>query len=189
MFFHSLAELVKVPKASLMWEAVWSGLSRWLYSCSQSVPCSTNVCFTYTQLTWLTFLHTCPRPQLVIVLIFRSESLHLESLSKAWWGADASASFPGNRWAKLTSIPPITGNVPPPSGSKDGGYLRPRWRVPRGRRLRQVRNPPTPPQPPSTKPLVSLSLTPALPSVLSLDKYRACRPVRCSSTEALRLLI
>ena len=32
-------------------------------------PCLTSACFTYTFLTRLTFLHTCPRPQLVIVLI------------------------------------------------------------------------------------------------------------------------
>ena len=32
-------------------------------------PCPTRACFPYTLLTGLTFLRTCPRPQLVIVLI------------------------------------------------------------------------------------------------------------------------
>lgn len=48
---------------------VWSGHSRWLFSCCLYIPCMTSVCLPCTLLTWLTFLHTCPRPQLVIVLI------------------------------------------------------------------------------------------------------------------------
>ena len=48
---------------------LWSGHSRWLFSCSQYTPCPTSACFSYILLTWLTFLRTCPRPQLVIVLI------------------------------------------------------------------------------------------------------------------------
>ena len=31
-------------------------------------------------LTWLTILHTCPQPQLMIVLTFRSEHLHLVAI-------------------------------------------------------------------------------------------------------------
>ena len=45
---------------------VWSGHSRWLFSCLVYIPCPTSACFTCTLLTWLTFLHTCPRTQLVI---------------------------------------------------------------------------------------------------------------------------
>ena len=50
-------------------ESVWSGHSRWLFSHSLSLPCSTSTCFTYILLTRLTFPRTRPRPQLVIVLI------------------------------------------------------------------------------------------------------------------------
>ena len=45
------------------------GHSIWLFSCSLYIPCPTRACFVYTLLTWLNFLHICPRPQLVIVLI------------------------------------------------------------------------------------------------------------------------
>ena len=51
------------------WLIVWSGHSRWMFSCSLYIPCLTSACFTYTLLTWLTFLLTGPSPQLVIVLI------------------------------------------------------------------------------------------------------------------------
>ena len=36
--------------------------------CSLYIPCSTSACFTYTLLTCLTFLHPCPRLQLMTVL-------------------------------------------------------------------------------------------------------------------------
>lgn len=42
----------------------WPGYSWWLFSSSLYLPS-----FTYTLLTGLTFLHTCPRPQQVTVLI------------------------------------------------------------------------------------------------------------------------
>ena len=44
-----------------------------MFSCSLNIPrCSTNACFTYTLHTRLTFPHTCPWPQLVILLFFIS---------------------------------------------------------------------------------------------------------------------
>ena len=55
--------LVSVGKGS-----VWSGRPRWLFSCSPSIPCLTSACFAWTLLTWLTFLHPCSRPQLLIAL-------------------------------------------------------------------------------------------------------------------------
>ena len=61
-----------------------------------------------------------PSSQLVIVLIFRSEHLHFDNLSKGWWGVCSSAGFPGNWWANLMSILLITGSLPLP----------PWWRVP-----------------------------------------------------------
>ena len=48
---------------------VWSGHSRWLFFCSLYISCLISACFTNSLLTWLTFWHTCPRPQLVIVRI------------------------------------------------------------------------------------------------------------------------
>ena len=39
------------------------------FSCSVDILCLTSTCYTYTPLTRLTFLHSCPWPQLVIVLI------------------------------------------------------------------------------------------------------------------------
>lgn len=39
------------------YKTVWSGLPRWLLSCSLYLPC-----FTYTLLTWPTFLRTYPCP-------------------------------------------------------------------------------------------------------------------------------
>ena len=45
---------------------VRSGQPRWLFSCSLYIPCRTSACFTYTIFTWLTFLHTCLRPQLLL---------------------------------------------------------------------------------------------------------------------------
>ena len=48
---------------------LWSAHSRWLFSCSLYIPCWTSTCFIFILHTWLTFLCTCLRPQLVIVLI------------------------------------------------------------------------------------------------------------------------
>ena len=48
---------------------LWSGHARWLFFCSLYIPCWTTAYFTYTLLTGLTYLCTCPRLQLVIVLI------------------------------------------------------------------------------------------------------------------------
>ena len=64
--------------------SVWSGHSRWLFSCSLYIPCLTSACFTYILSSGLTFLCTCPRPQLVIVLI------------KGAVRRSPSAGFPGN---------------------------------------------------------------------------------------------
>lgn len=36
-------------------QAVWSGQSRWLFSCSLYIACWTGPCSTYILLTWLTF--------------------------------------------------------------------------------------------------------------------------------------
>lgn len=44
----------------------------------------------------------------------RSEHLHYDSLSTWWWGACPCAGVLGNRWDNLTSIPPLTGNLPAP---------------------------------------------------------------------------
>ena len=55
-------------------------------------------CFTYTLLTYLAFLHTCPRPQPLIALIKRQ------------WGGGSL----GTDKINLNSIPPITGNIPLP---------------------------------------------------------------------------
>ena len=53
---------------------VWSGHSRWLFSCSLYIPCSASACFTHTQLTKLTFPHSCPRPQLITILALDQNS-------------------------------------------------------------------------------------------------------------------
>ena len=70
---HSVRLCTKPPTPSLRLQrgshahvcAVWSGLSRWQFSRSFR----TRACFTHTLCTRLSFLCTCPRPQLVIVLI------------------------------------------------------------------------------------------------------------------------
>ena len=50
--------------------SVWSGPSRWLFSCTVYIPCPTNACLTVSYAhDWPSNPHTCPRPQLVIVLI------------------------------------------------------------------------------------------------------------------------
>ena len=46
-------------------------------------------------------------------------NLHHDSLSKGWWGVWLSASFADNQRAKLTSITPITSNLPHPLGAKN----------------------------------------------------------------------
>ena len=121
-----------------------------------------------------------PLPQLVIVLTFKSKHLHHDSLSNGPVGACSSAGFPGNQWASLTSILPLTGNLPFP----------PEWRLP-----------PCPARrPPLTvgcrsKTLLHTSKLPhplnhwclchrlwAVYSVLKLGNYRACRPAWCSQT-------
>ena len=56
-------------------QGVWSGHSRWWFSCSLYLPCSTRPCFTCT------FSGppacACPLPRLVLVLILSPERLHL----------------------------------------------------------------------------------------------------------------
>ena len=131
---------------------IWSGHPRWLFSC-----CSASACPTYTLLTWLTFLHTCPWPQLVIVLTFRSEHLHHDSLSKGWWEACPSASFPGNQWANLTPIPPINGNFPLPLGVKTASMSCPPSATLSGALFQDLASDVY--DPPCIKPLMSLSLT------------------------------
>ena len=41
------------------------GPLKWLFSYSLYIPCPNRACFTYTLLTWLTFLCTCPKTQLI----------------------------------------------------------------------------------------------------------------------------
>ena len=74
------------------------------------IPCSTSAYFTCTLFTWLTFLHTCPRSQVWLVVALGQNSPFC--LSKVWLGAYLSVAFPGNWKANLTSISPITGNLP-----------------------------------------------------------------------------
>ena len=53
------------------------GHSRCLFFCCLFIP-STSACFTYTYShDWPSYVCTCARPQLVIVLIFRSDHLYL----------------------------------------------------------------------------------------------------------------
>ena len=54
------------------------------------------------------FLHTFPATD---YLNFSSEHLHHNSLSKGWWGVWHSASFPGNWWVNLMTIPLRTDNL------------------------------------------------------------------------------
>ena len=133
-------------------------------------PCSISPCFTYTLLNLTDLpslsrsliskcLHTCSQPQLVIVLIFSSEHLHHDSLSKGqWWFCLSSAGFPGSRWANPMSIPPVTSNLPSPCPhSEDCCHVPPTcppagvtpWTLLQTCKI-----------PPSTKPLMLLPLTP-----------------------------
>ena len=61
-----------VAKSQTRWateqQQQWSGRPGRLSSCSLCLPCSTCPRFSYISLTWLTFLHTCPRPQLLTIL-------------------------------------------------------------------------------------------------------------------------
>ena len=68
LFSHSAVRL----RESLLLN-VWPLIKWRLFSCSLYIPCPTTACLTFILLTWLTFLHPCPRPQLVIVLIRSSE--------------------------------------------------------------------------------------------------------------------
>ena len=72
-------------------------------------------------LTWLTFLCTCPRAQLISLSALDQNPP--QSLSKGAVGAWPSAGFHSNWWPILTSIPPITNNLPTllsaSPGSKD----------------------------------------------------------------------
>ena len=52
-----------------------------------------------------------PQPQLVTILTLKSEQLHLNSLSKTWWGVCPPASFPGNQWANQMATSPVTSNL------------------------------------------------------------------------------
>ena len=93
------------------------------------------------------------------------------------WGACSSAGFPSNRWANLTSIPSITGNLPLPLVAKTTAMSCLPSAVP-------SKGPPGPfllwtcKIPLSIKPLMSLSLTPG--SFFSLEAghmqgLQACR--------------
>lgn len=105
----------RTPHGSVMsrsaFASVWSGRSRWRLSCSV-IPCSTCACFTYRLLTGLTFLHTCPRSQLMTVLALdQNISDKIAEVSKG--------SVGGIR----TPTSPVTGNCPqvnpPAPRSKD----------------------------------------------------------------------
>lgn len=57
----------------------------------------------------LTFLHACPRSQLVIFLTL-NQNISTWLLIKEEVRGMSSAGFPGNQWSHLTSLPPITAN-------------------------------------------------------------------------------
>lgn len=90
---------------------LWSGHSRWLFSCSLYI-CLTKACFMYMLFTWLILLHTCSGSQLVIISNQR--------------GVRACAGFPGNWVTHLISIPAVTGNQAiSPSPLKDSSRVLP----------------------------------------------------------------
>ena len=83
-----------------------------------------------------------PLPQLVIVLTFKSEHLLHDSLSKGWWGACPSASFPGNQWANLRSVLPVTDYpFPPPPSKHCCRVICTQWRAAPGPCFRHVSSP------------------------------------------------
>ena len=134
--------------------------------------------------TYMTDLPTyLPLPQLVVVLTFKSEHLHHDSLPNGDRGTCSSVSFPGNWWANLTSISYSQEPLPPHPGSKDSRHVLAACRLLHvvgscSRTLVWTYKLPS-----SIKPLMALPL--ALGSlVLNLGKYRLFRPVRCSPTIA-----
>ena len=110
-------------------------------------------------------------PQLVIVLIKRAEGQ---------WRACYSVSFPGNWRANLTSIPPVTRNLPfPPRVKTAAASCLPsatQWGVPPGPCFRRVSFP---------QPLNHWCLCHWLGArslVLKLGRHRPCGPAGCSPT-------
>ena len=102
------------------------------------------------------------------ILTFRSEHFHLEGLSKRQWWAWPSVGLPGNWWANLMSISPVTGHrhLPPPE-----------WRLlppPAGCPGHAVGVAPGP---------CFCHWQPAVSSVLNLGKYRPAeyRPAQASA--------
>ena len=86
-----------------------------------SVHPLTNQCLLHLHLLmWLTFLHTCPRVQLMTVLALdQNPPWCFQRAGGAW----PSAGFHSNWWPNLTSTPLMTGNLPTllsaSPGSKD----------------------------------------------------------------------
>ena len=98
------------PHWDLCLNVAWSSHPRWVYILISVHPL-VDQCLLHPHRTHTTDLPThLLLPQAVIVLTFRFEHFHLESLSKGQWVACSSASFPGNWWANLLSVPLITGN-------------------------------------------------------------------------------
>ena len=125
-------------------------------------------------LTGLTFLTTCPRPQLVISLIKEAVS----GVPLCW--------FPWGLMSQPDIIPPVTGNFPfhllsplPPEDCHHvlPAILRTQQGVAPGPCVRCVNSL-------SIKPLMSLLLIQASSSDLKLGKYlgRSCMSAGCSST-------
>ena len=51
-----LSWMLQLIKIILICVHVWSGHSKWLFSCPLYIPCPTRACFTYTLLTGLNYL-------------------------------------------------------------------------------------------------------------------------------------
>ena len=118
-------------------------------------------------LSWLTFLHTWPRSQLVIVLTFRSELFHL------------LASQEGHEGCALLLVSPVT-NEPtwpqfpgPLPRSQDCCHLVQHQSHRVGFHSRTLIQ--TCKIPPSTKPLMSLLLTPGFLEAGPVQGLQACR--------------
>lgn len=97
---------------------VWSGSSRWLFSCCLYILCLTSG-YTPTPYShdWLRYLSQAPANN---SSSFRSELSSLLLLSKGGWGLGPSGGLPGNWWANLVPFPPVIGNLPYPLSK--GGY-------------------------------------------------------------------
>ena len=134
-------------------------------------------------LPWLTFLCTCPTPSWRLFSSIE-QNISTCNLSKGWRGACAPppASFPGNQWANLMSVPPVTGvpHLHPAPGAKVAATsCLPS--APHGVASLQdlASDGWAPPTHPWNHGCLCRWLR-ALSSVSRLGKYRACRPAGCS---------